>query len=240
MAYPERIVPDETAHGIVAIHLKRYEFALPYCAGREVLDAACGVGYGSAALARSAARVVGADVDAEAIEYARDRYGAPNVEFVVADLLAPPFEDASFDVVVSFETIEHLRAPELFVRHVARLLRGDGVFVVSTPRAERTTTAPDNPFHEVEFARPDFEQMLAAHFGAVDLYGQRRRQTARHKLAQRVDVFGLRKRFDFLRAGAKLLGTPTMAELSLDDVLIERDGVDDATELVAVCRRPKR
>ncbi len=240
MAYPERIVPDETAHGIVAIHLKRYEFALPYCIGKKVLDAACGVGYGSAALARSAARVVGADVDAEAIEYARERYGGPNVEFVVADLLAPPFDDASFDVVVSFETIEHLRASDLFVRHVARLLRDDGVFVVSTPRAERTTTAPDNPFHEVEFSRPDFEQLLAAHFGKVDLYGQRRRQTTRHRLAQRLDVFGLRKRFDFLRAGGKLLGTPTMAELSLDDVLIERDGVDDATELVAVCRGPRR
>ena len=73
MVYPERIVPDETARGIVAIHLRRYAFAQAYCEGKEVLDAACGVGYGSVALAETAARVVGADVDANAIAYARGR-----------------------------------------------------------------------------------------------------------------------------------------------------------------------
>jgi SAM-dependent methyltransferase len=240
MAYPERIVPDETARGIVAIHLKRYQFAAPYCDGKEVLDAACGVGYGSAEVARTAARVVGADVDAEAIAYARERYGATNVEFVVADLLEPPFEDRSFDIVVSFETVEHLREPATFVAHVARMLRDDGAFLVSTPHAERTTTRPDNPFHEIEFSRADFERLLARHFAHVELYGQRRRQTARHRLLQRVDVLGLRKRLDFLRPASRLLGTAPTAELSLDDVLITRDALDDATELVAVCRGPRR
>jgi SAM-dependent methyltransferase len=239
MAYPERIVPDETAHGIVAIHLKRYEFALPLCAGKRVLDAACGVGYGSSALARAAAHVVGADLDPEAIAYAREHYARDNVEFVVADLLDPPFEDADFDVVVSFETIEHLGDPEAFVAHVARLLRSGGTFVVSTPRADVTTHAPDNPFHEIEFSRADFEHLLRGHFGEVELWGQRRRQTTRHRLVQRLDVLGLRKRLDFLRPASKLLGTPPMAELSVDDVLITRDGIDAATELVAVCRRPQ-
>jgi SAM-dependent methyltransferase len=237
MAYPERIVPDETARGIVAIHLKRYEFARLWCAGKEVLDAACGVGYGTAALAEAAASVVGADVDPEAIAYAREHYARDNVEFVAADLLDPPFADASFDVVASFETIEHLREPETFVRHVARILRPAGVFVVSTPRVDVTTRRPDNPFHEVEFSRADFEALLRGHFAAVELYGQRRAQTARHRVVQRLDVLGLRKRLAFLRRAAPLLGTPTMAELSTDDVLIERGGLDDATELVAVCRR---
>jgi SAM-dependent methyltransferase len=240
MAYPERIVPDETARGVVAIHLKRYEFAAPHCEGKDVLDAACGVGYGSAALARAAARVVGADVDAEAIAYARERYAAPNVEFVVADLHDPPFGDRVFDAVVSFETIEHLRAPELFVRHAARMLRDGGIFIASTPHAERTTTAPDNPFHEIEFSREDFEQLLRGRFADVELYGQRRRQTARHRFLQRVDVFGLRRRLDFLHPASKLLGTPPTAELSLDDILIERGTIDGASELVAVCRGPRR
>src|SRR5205823_2374054 len=101
MAYPERIAPDETTGGIVALHLKRYEFARPLCVGKRVLDAACGVGYGSFALAESAAGVVGADIDPEAIAYAREHYARDNVEFAVADLLEPPFDDASFDVVVS-------------------------------------------------------------------------------------------------------------------------------------------
>src|SRR5207237_2156474 len=81
--HPERIVPDETEPGIVALHRKRYEFAAPACAGKQVLDAGCGVGYGSACLARSAAHVVGVDVDANAVAYARRRYGAANVEFEV-------------------------------------------------------------------------------------------------------------------------------------------------------------
>src|SRR5205814_7591503 len=85
MAYPERIVPDETGPGIVAIHLKRYEFARPLCTGRDVLDAACGVGYGSAYLAETARRVVGVDLNVDAVEYARDRYAAPNIEYRLGD-----------------------------------------------------------------------------------------------------------------------------------------------------------
>ena len=77
MRSPERIVPDETEPGIVALHLKRYEFAQPYCAGREVLDAGCGVGYGTAFLAETARRVVGVDRSGDAIDYARTRYARP-------------------------------------------------------------------------------------------------------------------------------------------------------------------
>jgi SAM-dependent methyltransferase len=236
MAYPERIVPDETVRGIVAIHLKRYEFARPFCAGKEVLDAACGVGYGTAVLAEAATRAVGADVDPAAISYAREHYTRANTEFVVADLLEPPFANGSFDVVASFETIEHLREPETFVAHVARLLRDGGVFVVSTPRADVTTHEPENPFHEVEFSRADFEALLRRYFLQVELYGQRRAQTSRHRLVQRLDVLDLRKRLGFLRRAAPLLGTPAMEELSTDDVLIEPGALGDATELVAVCR----
>src|SRR5262249_14419746 len=108
MSYPERIVPDDEPPGIVALHLKRYLFAQPYCTRNVVLDAACGTGYGSAELARVATRVVGVDVDEQAIEYARSRYVADNVEFEAMDVAALDFDDASFDVVVAFEAIEHV------------------------------------------------------------------------------------------------------------------------------------
>jgi SAM-dependent methyltransferase len=240
MAYPERIVPDATSPGIVAIHLKRYDFARPLCAGKRVLDAACGVGYGTAFLAETAAEVVGVDVDESAIGYARDRYAQPNVEFIVDDLLELSLPDASFDVVVAFETIEHLRDQERYLSHVTRVLRPGGVYVVSTPRADRTTTQPDNPFHETELSRSDFEALLRRHFEDVELYGQRRLQTSRHRMLQRLDVLGLRKRLDFLRPASRLLGTPAMAEASLDDLVIDRTALDRATELVAVCRGPRR
>jgi SAM-dependent methyltransferase len=237
LTYPERIVPDETEPGIVALHLKRYEFALPWCRGAEVLDAGCGVGYGSAFLGESAARVVGVDRDEDAIAYARERYGRPNVEFRVGDVLALDVPDESFDAVCSFETIEHVDDPEAFAAEMARVLRRGGTFLVSTPRADETTAAPANPFHHVELSRADFESLLRRSFGEVELYGQRRLQTARHRLLQRADVLGLRRRLTFLRPASRLLGTPPMAEVTAEGIVIERDGLERATELVAVCRR---
>ena len=179
MAYPERIVPDETSPGPLAIHEKRYRFALPYCAGKHVLDAACGVGYGSALLAKRAAGVVGIDLSEEAIAYARSRYARPNVEFLVDDLQSPGLDDRSFDVVCSFETLEHLPDRDAFLGHVARLLRDEGVLVLSTPRADETTESPDNPHHFVEYSRRDFETLLERYFDDVELFGQRRAQTRR-------------------------------------------------------------
>lgn len=236
MRPPERIVPDEEQPGIVALHLKRYEFALPLCAGKEVLDAGCGVGYGTARLGEQAARVVGVDIDAQAIAYARDRYGAPNVEFRRMDLLALEFPDAAFDVVCSFETVEHLSDRDAFLGSAARVLRPGGAFVVSTPRAERTTETPANPHHRVEYSRQDFEALLRGYFREVELYGQRRLQTARHRLVQRLDVFGLRKRVAFLRPAARLLGTAPTEAVTSEGIVIERVGLDRATELIAVCR----
>lgn len=237
LSQPERIVPDETEPGIVALHLKRYEFALPYCEGLEVLDGACGVGYGSALLAGRARRVVGVDLSAEAIAYARRRYAAANLEFSEQDLLALDFADASFDVVCAFETIEHVDDRERYLAEVVRVLRAGGLYFVSTPQVARTTETPENPFHRVEYARADFEAVLGRFFGSVELYGQRRLQTRRHRLMQRLDVLGLRRRLSFLRPAAAVLGTAPTAELTSADLVISQDGIEHASELVAVCRR---
>ena len=237
MSHPERIVPDETESGIVALHLKRYEFARPHCVGKHVLDAGCGVGYGSAFLGESARSVVGIDVSAEAIEYARKRYRRENLEFAVGDLQGLERGDAEFDAVVAFEVIEHLPQPERFVAEARRVLKPDGVLVVSTPRADEGHEAPDNPFHEREFSRGELERLLRGSFGSVEVFGQRRLQSARHRALQRLDVLGLRRRLPLLRRASRLVtGTPAMDAVSSEGVVISRDGVDEATELVAVCR----
>jgi SAM-dependent methyltransferase len=236
VTHPERIVPDETEPGIVALHRKRYEFALPFCAGKDVLDLGCGVGYGTSLLAERAARAIGIDLDGDAIAYAARRYAAPNVEFRQGDALALALEDASVDVICSFETIEHVTDRDAYLREVRRVLRPGGAFVVSTPRAEHTRVRPENPFHAVELEPADFEALLHRQFTEVELYGQRRLQTRRHRLLQRVDVLGLRKRLPFLRGASRVLGTPPMAEVSSGDIVIERDALERATELVAVCR----
>jgi SAM-dependent methyltransferase len=234
---PERIVPDETEPGIVAIHLKRYEFARPFCVGKRVLDAACGVGYGTAYLAEHASEAIGLDRSEETIAYAQRRYARPNVNFEVGDVLELPHADASFDAVCSFETIEHLPDPARFVAEAARVLRADGVFVCSTPNADQTESEPENPFHEFDLSADDFDRLLRTEFAHVELYGQARLQTRRHRVVQRLDVLGLRRRVGLARALSRpLLGTPPMASLTGDDLVITRDSIDQARELVAVCR----
>jgi SAM-dependent methyltransferase len=241
VSYPERIVPEETAPGILAIHLRRYQFAEPWCTGRDVLDAACGVGYGSAHLASVAATVLGVDVSEEAIAYARRCYRSANVRFEVMDLTALDLPDASFGAACAFEAIEHVADPETAVGELARVLRPDGTLVLSTPNAPATTREPANPFHHVEYARDDLERLLCASFGEVDLYGQHRVRTLRHRVAQRLDVLGLRRRFPALaRAGGAVVGTAPIAEVSADGIVIERGALDGAGELVAVCSAPRR
>jgi SAM-dependent methyltransferase len=234
---PERIVPDATEPGIVALHVRRYEFARPYCRGRDVLDAGCGVGYGAALLAEVARRVVAVDRDEDAIAYARRRYGQPNIEFVVGDLVSLEQPDGAFDVVCAFETIEHLIAPERFVGEARRVLRPDGAFIVSTPRVDETTVAPTNPFHEREYSCADFERVLGGAFRSVEMFGQRRVETLRHRALRRLDVFGLRRRVPALRrASRSITGTAAMEHVTSEGLLISSEHVEDATELVAVCR----
>lgn len=220
------------------LHLCRYEFAAPLCADADVLDAACGVGYGTAHLATTARRVLGIDVDHASVEYAQRRYAAPNITFTVMDAHALDIPDGGVDTVCAFEMIEHVERPEDVLAEFARVLRPAGALVVSTPRAEASTRSPDNPFHVQEWAPVDFEALLRSRFRTVELFGQRRRQTGAHRLAQRLDVLGLRRRIPALRSMSRVLGTPATEEIALSDVVIDRESLFRGSEIVAVCRDP--
>jgi SAM-dependent methyltransferase len=157
-------------------HWHRYHFAAKLIAGREVLDVACGTGYGSALLARQARHVVGADISAEAIEHARALYAAAsNLEFRQADCAALPFHDATFDAVISFETIEHIEAQATFLDEVRRVLRPEGLLVLSSPNkpeySDRRGFA--NPYHLRELDRDALASLLAQRFPHTTWFGQR-------------------------------------------------------------------
>lgn len=171
----ERFTP-ECVREIWYEHWHRYAFALDLVRGKRVLDAACGEGYGSALLARSAASVVGVDLSEAAIAHARQRYGArPNLQFVQGDATQLPFEDARFDVVVSFETLEHLHAQERLIEGFARVLAEDGVLVISSPDKRTYSDAMgfQNEFHVRELYREELIDLLSPHFRSIRLYGQK-------------------------------------------------------------------
>ncbi len=152
-------------------HKARYEFAAERVAGKAVADISCGPGYGTALLvsAGNAARAVGVDIDEEAIGYAQAVYGGGNVEYLTADGQATGLEDDSFDVVVSFETIEHLPDDQALVAEFARLLRPGGQLIISTPNQWPLELAP---FHVRVYDRPAFAAVLTPHFTVDVLYNQ--------------------------------------------------------------------
>ncbi len=174
----ERFVPG-IAGEIAHEHWHRYAFARRHAAAKRVLDAACGEGYGSATLAGVAATVTGIDVDAAAVAHARAQYAAlPNIRFETGSAASLPFPDASFDMVVSFETIEHLpRADQpRMLAEFARVLARDGVLILSAPNPAEYSVARDyrNPFHQHEPDRAELEAVLGDAFPARRWFRQRR------------------------------------------------------------------
>lgn len=175
--YTERMVPEQAHPRIFWEHIARYRFAVDFVRGKRTLDIACGEGYGSAALARAGAlSVVGVDIDPAACERARRKYG---LDARPGDARRIPLPDRSVDVVVSFETIEHVEDPAAFLIECARVLVPDGILIVSTPnRPVYSGEGPTNPFHRDEFDQREFVELLGSRFRSVRLFSQFPRSAA--------------------------------------------------------------
>jgi SAM-dependent methyltransferase len=170
----ERVIPGQVDADLLNEHLARYAFAARLSRRKQVLDAGCGAGYGSAELARKAASVLGIDRSAEAIAFARAQYPAPNLRFEEADCTALPAADGSIDLVVAFEVIEHLQDWRGFLREARRVLAPAGQFIVSTPNkryySESRGCSGPNPFHVHEFEFEEFRAELGEVFPHVSLF----------------------------------------------------------------------
>jgi len=168
----ERVVEGIHYGWLMRDHIARYHFAVEYCRGKRVLDVATGTGYGANILRRHGdAEVVAVDREQGALDYAASRYGTDGLRWLNGDACQLPFTQ-EFDVVVSFETIEHLKDPERFVRECKRVLKPGGLYIVSTP--ENVGGPYCSPYHELEYSREEFRSLLGRHFSQVDLFGQRR------------------------------------------------------------------
>jgi SAM-dependent methyltransferase len=231
----ERTLPDVPEENYwYRRHLAVYEWIAERCRGLDVVDLACGEGYGSAVLARRAARVTGVDANPEAHEHARLRYSAPGVRFV-RDLIDSYSERC--DAVVLLQTIEHVEDAASVLAHMKGTLRPGGTAYVSTPNV--LTLAPQgaersgNPWHVHEYRSREFRELCESRFDHVELLG------TFHARKLRVHELALRWGWDAAHARLGITGpfyerfTPAIAA---GDFALRPGPLDRALDFLAVLR----
>ena len=231
----ERTLPDVPEENYwYRRHLAVYEWIAERCRGLDVVDMACGEGYGSAVLARRAARVTGVDANPDAHEHARLRYSAPGVRFV-RDLIESYEEPC--DVVVFLQTIEHTEDAAAVLAHIEGMLRPGGAAYVSTPNV--LTLAPEgaersgNPWHVHEYRSEEFRALCESRFEHVEILGLfHARKLWVHELA-------LRHGWDAVHARLGITGrfydrfTPA---ITVGDFALRPGRLDPALDFLAVLR----
>lgn len=220
----ERYLPSESGE-IRHEHLHRYAWCRPMSRDKAVLDIACGEGYGSAMLAGEARHVYGVDISQEAVDHARKAYsGQQNLEFLQGSAAEIPLPDESVDVVVSFETIEHHDLHREMLQEIRRVLRPDGLLVISSPNrvVYSDLAGHHNEFHVKELDFAEFDEVLRQQFSTVRYFGQR--------LAVGSSIFPLTR-----DDGVGMIGALTDTGHEIQD---RAASLDDPVYFIAVAAQP--
>ena len=162
---------------MIARHFCAYRFAGGLISGKEVLDIGCGEGYGSDFMAGYAKSVLGIDYDKAVVDYAKNKYHKAGLEFSVLDIKNLDSLNRKFDVVCSFQNIEHIRDTGKLLKDISALLNDNGVFICSTCNikdASPDSKLPFNKFHVKEYLVSEFKEMLEMYFNRVEISGLRR------------------------------------------------------------------
>jgi len=171
----ERYIPEffwETDE-ISRFHNSRYDFAIQFVKGKKILDIASGEGFGSFKLAQSAELVFGVDKDEAAISRAKNKYQKTNLNFQIGGAVHLDFPDSYFDIVISFETFEHLNKNDQvsFLSEIRRILKRDGFLMISTPDKDIYGMG-HNPFHLHELNKKELRRLLGRFFTLKNIYAQ--------------------------------------------------------------------
>lgn len=159
-------------------HLKAYQYAESFCNGKKVLDVGCNIGYGAKLLAKYAKEVVAIDFDTKAINYARENNIEKNIKFEKINAKKLPYDNYSFDVVTSFQVIEHIKPTEIsiYLSEIHRVLKEEGVFLLTTPNRKLRLylfEKPWNPEHHIEYSAKGLFKVLKKQFNNVEVLGLR-------------------------------------------------------------------
>jgi len=189
----EYILPGLVPPRLYQEHIHRYELAGKLSVGKDVVDVACGTGYGSAYLADiGARRVFAGDISQAALESAKRRYWRAELKYFQLDGMRLPLADSCIDLACSFETLEHVDRPKDLVLECWRILKPGGMFLCSTPNRALTSPVPlrpVNPYHRHELSLEEFTQMLSEYFTEVKLLGQDFYETERALLLRLRSMF---------------------------------------------------
>jgi 2-polyprenyl-3-methyl-5-hydroxy-6-metoxy-1,4-benzoquinol methylase len=171
----ERMVPERSGEEAFWAHLYRYRFAKNYVKGKSVLDIACGEGYGSSGFQKAgASNVISIDCKFGVCSHAQKKYGKKRIATMVGNAEDIPIGDGSIDVIVSFETIEHLYRPDIFITEIVRVLKKNGIAIISTPNSDMHSqeNKNSNPFHCSELSYNEFISLLEKFFVKYSVFSQ--------------------------------------------------------------------
>lgn len=156
-------------------HLHRYALTFNYIKDKKVVDIASGEGYGSFLMSTLAKEVLGIDISSETVDHAHKKYTNSNLSFKIGSAIKIPVEAKSIDVVVSFETIEHHSQHEEMMQEIKRILKPDGILIISSPDKKYYSDLPgyNNPFHVKELYFEDFKSLLNKYFINSHFYFQK-------------------------------------------------------------------
>ncbi|MFA5089673.1 MAG: class I SAM-dependent methyltransferase [Candidatus Omnitrophota bacterium] len=229
----ERILIEKETPSMIARHFFAYHFSRGYVEGKKVLDIGCGEGYGVHYLASLSKEALGIDYCQEAVIHAKDKYKKTNLRFACLDINHLDQLSESFDVICSFQVIEHLDNPHRFLSSVKAKLNKNGVFICSTPNKEDASPGrqtPLNTFHVKEYGHMEFSDLLGEHFKTIALYGLKR--GVRFNFYRRLKKSGLLR---FIPAYVNPVDI-FYNQISWSDYMLTIKRVETALDFIAVCQ----
>lgn len=254
MSSHERALQDEANNVTYQRCQYAYEFAKDYISGKEVLDVGCGLAYGASLMAQSAKKITGIDYDAETIEGNKQRYSAiKNLDFIQGAVPPLPFPDNSFDVVTTFQFIEHIHHRKEFIKECLRVVKPGGKVLITTPNIKRSLAR--NPFHIHEYTFDEMNKEVSLFTSNFELKGLNASERVRKyyeengkfvRMILKFDIFGLHKILP-----AKILYVPynwitslmrnklkekvsQTADITMYDFFLQKNDLDDCWDIFVI------